>query len=270
MLPVEGRGEPAAAVAPEWKQQVAERLEQFQQKRIRRHDPAGEEKSEEVPRPDPTQKVLAFEDFAAQKIEPLIVELPKLAPLERRAACFSGAARPSTGVQPEAPASKAPPSEQLPRQAVARDVVCASAVAPLELRSLAAALDLALATVAIGLFWGTFHLLGGALHFNQKAGSAIGLAAAGVVAFYFFLYTVYASETPGLQWMGLCVLDHDGYPPKAGQRLVRALGMLLSAAALGLGYLWALADEEGLTWHDRMSKTFVTREAAAPQNLTSR
>jgi hypothetical protein len=38
---------------------------------------------------------------------------------------------------------------------------------------------------------------------------------------------------------------------------MRAVGMLLGAGAVGLGYLWALADEEALTWHDRMSKTFI-------------
>ena len=26
----------------------------------------------------------------------------------------------------------------------------------------------------------------------------------------------------------------------------------------GLGLLWSLADEESLTWHDHMSKTFPT------------
>jgi uncharacterized RDD family membrane protein YckC len=84
-----------------------------------------------------------------------------------------------------------------------------------------------------------------------------------LIAFYFFAYVFYGSETPGLQWMGLCVRDYEGRPPQAGQRLVRAVGVLLSAAALGLGYLWALADEEGLTWHDRMSKTFITRDPHA-------
>jgi hypothetical protein len=32
----------------------------------------------------------------------------------------------------------------------------------------------------------------------------------------------------------------------------------LSLAAGGLGLLWALVDEETLTWHDHISKTFPT------------
>ena len=34
----------------------------------------------------------------------------------------------------------------------------------------------------------------------------------------------------------------------------------LSLAALGIGFVWAAADEQGLTWHDRMSKTFVAQD----------
>jgi uncharacterized RDD family membrane protein YckC len=121
--------------------------------------------------------------------------------------------------------------------------------------------------VAIGVFLGVFHLLGGAPPSSSKAAAWMTLAAAGLAAFYFFVWTCFGSETPGLQWMGLCVLDHEGRPPRPGQRLVRAVGVLLSAAALGLGYLWALADEETLTWHDRMSKTFVTRDPKARRAL---
>jgi len=32
----------------------------------------------------------------------------------------------------------------------------------------------------------------------------------------------------------------------------------LSLCSLGLGLVWALVDEESLTWHDHISKTFPT------------
>jgi hypothetical protein len=32
----------------------------------------------------------------------------------------------------------------------------------------------------------------------------------------------------------------------------------LSFCAAGLGFLWALVDEETLTWHDHISRTFPT------------
>jgi hypothetical protein len=33
---------------------------------------------------------------------------------------------------------------------------------------------------------------------------------------------------------------------------------------LGLGMFWALMDEEGLTWHDHMSRTFPTVQDPNP------
>jgi uncharacterized RDD family membrane protein YckC len=32
----------------------------------------------------------------------------------------------------------------------------------------------------------------------------------------------------------------------------------MSISALMIGFLWALVDGEGLTWHDRISGTFLT------------
>jgi len=42
----------------------------------------------------------------------------------------------------------------------------------------------------------------------------------------------------------------------------RSFGYLLSGAALMLGFFWAFWDEDRLTWHDRISQTYVT--GAAP------
>jgi uncharacterized RDD family membrane protein YckC len=265
-----GPGLRAAAVAPQWRQELAGRLAAFQHKRSRQQNlfsEAPEEgQADAVPRPDSRQKVVAFEDFAPSRIEPLIVP-PKLPPLSvprppaRRPEPPAPPA-PATRKEPEPPAPCEPAEELFPRE-----ILCPCPVAPLQLRGISGALDLAVAIVGVGVFWGVFHLLGGALHFHHKGAGAIALASAAVVAFYFSFYTLYGLETPGLQWTGLRVLDYAGYRPRAGQRLLRSLGLVLSAAALGLGYFWALVDEEGLTWHDRMSKTFVTRDPGAPRRF---
>ena len=261
-------GGPAAAVAPHWRHEVNERFEQFQDKRARRREAADQEREnengEEVPRPDPSQKLLSFEDFAAHRIEPLIVEPPRKQPAAPAPAPSARAADPVLAGETVSA------DNPLPEDDFPREILCPNPVAPVALRGLAGALDLAVTTVAVALFLGTFHLLGGALHFDKRSGAGYGLAAVLLLAFYFFVYTFYGSETPGLQWLGLCVLDFDGSPPRAGRRLLRTLGAMLSAAALGLGYFWALADEEGLTWHDRMSKTFVTRDPRATQHFRPR
>ena len=43
-----------------------------------------------------------------------------------------------------------------------------------------------------------------------------------------------------------------------GVRLFRVGAAGLSVLAAGLGILWALVDEESLTWHDHISKTYPT------------
>ncbi len=246
--PAAGGSAPSAAV---WKQEVAERYEQFQNKRARQPSlfaDASPEAGDQVPAPDLTKKVIAFEDIGAERIEPLVVQ-PR-------------PARPATPRRALPPLAPAPPA-RLAEKFATPESVAPHSVTPVAVRALAGLMDLSMTLVATGVFLGIFHLLGGELPASPKALVWMGLAAACLVSFYFFVWICYGSETPGLQWMGLCVMDYEGRPPRAGPRLVRAVGVLLSAAALGLGYLWALADEETLTWHDRMSKTFVTRDPDA-------
>ena len=57
---------------------------------------------------------------------------------------------------------------------------------------------------------------------------------------------------------GLRVATFDGAPPRLGQLLWRSFGYLVSGGTLLLGFLWALWDEDHLTWHDRISQTYVT------------
>jgi hypothetical protein len=53
-------------------------------------------------------------------------------------------------------------------------------------------------------------------------------------------------------------VDFDGRRPDREQRRMRLVAGLLSLSAAGLGLVWALVDEENLTWHDHISKTFPT------------
>jgi uncharacterized RDD family membrane protein YckC len=53
-------------------------------------------------------------------------------------------------------------------------------------------------------------------------------------------------------------INFDGSPIDRRERAIRFAAACLSFFSAGLGVLWSLADEEGLTWHDHMSKTFPT------------
>jgi len=44
---------------------------------------------------------------------------------------------------------------------------------------------------------------------------------------------------------------------------VAVLASFLSAVSLGLGYLWCLLDQDGLCWHDGITRTYVQSERRA-------
>ena len=131
---------------------------------------------------------------------------------------------------------------------------CEAKVAPLQIRTLAGVLDLAMVVVALGTFLAVFHWLGGSFYPDKEGFRALGIVSFVLVAFF----VAHFGETPGAMWIGLRLLNFHGQKPSVTQRAARALGLILSSATLGLGFAWSFADEEKLTWHDRMSKTFLT------------
>jgi uncharacterized RDD family membrane protein YckC len=54
--------------------------------------------------------------------------------------------------------------------------------------------------------------------------------------------------------IGLCTFDDEN--PTRGAMCSRVLAQLLSLCPLGLGYLWAWMDMDGLGWHDRMTHMY--------------
>ena len=76
-------------------------------------------------------------------------------------------------------------------------------------------------------------------------------------AAYEFLFVVYTGSTPGLRVLRLRLVRFDGSPVGRKVRRWRVLASFLSACSLGLGYLWSVLDEDGLCWHDRITRTHV-------------
>ena len=77
-------------------------------------------------------------------------------------------------------------------------------------------------------------------------------------AAYQFLFVVYTGSTPGLQLARLQLTRFDGSSASRSVRRWRVLASYLSALALGFGYLWSLLDEDGLCWHDRITRTHLS------------
>ncbi|UFN47294.1 RDD family protein [Roseomonas sp. OT10] len=66
--------------------------------------------------------------------------------------------------------------------------------------------------------------------------------------------------TPGKWIMGLRIVDAaTGGAPSMGQLVLRCLGYVVSALAMGLGYLWVLWDPRRQGWHDKLGRTLVVR-----------
>jgi uncharacterized RDD family membrane protein YckC len=131
-------------------------------------------------------------------------------------------------------------------------------VAPMWDRRIAAVIDIACLLFACGGFLALFGSLGG--HFTlSKLSAAVCLTALAVVYFqYFALFTVFGGTTPGMMLRNLQVVSFTGDEPTPRQMLLRSAGYMISAAPCLMGFLWAVWDEDGLTWHDRFSKTYLS------------
>lgn len=75
---------------------------------------------------------------------------------------------------------------------------------------------------------------------------------------YHYLFLVHGAATPGMSLAHLLISTFDGKPVRRAVRRWRVLLMVLSCASLGLGFFWALFDQDALCWHDRMTRTCVT------------
>ncbi|MCL5006244.1 MAG: RDD family protein [Acidobacteria bacterium] len=130
-------------------------------------------------------------------------------------------------------------------------------IAPMSKRFLAGAFDLLVLLAAASVFAAIFWRAGGRV--SSRPLDLVIVALVGVILLmaYFGAFTVFAYGTPGLLWAGLEIRTFEGNPPKRIDCFWRSFGYLVSISALMLGFIWALVDGDGLTWHDRMSRTFL-------------
>src|SRR6266849_9739641 len=130
-------------------------------------------------------------------------------------------------------------------------------VASLEERRFAAAIDIACLLFAYGAFLALFGSLGGQFTLSKLSAAVYGVTFAIVYLQYFALFTVFGGTTPGMMFRGLQVTSFTGDSPTPRQMLLRSAGYVLSAGTFFLGFFWAWWDEDALTWHDRLSHTYL-------------
>lgn len=132
-------------------------------------------------------------------------------------------------------------------------------LAPLELRAMAAAVDIAL---VVCLVCAAVAGIAGHMHhaLTLKAAEPIAFFATALIAMVYqaFFLTVIRS-TPGMMYAGIALCTFDDEHPSRRQLRDRFFALLISVLPVGLGLAWALFDEDHLTWHDRLSRTYQRR-----------
>ena len=72
---------------------------------------------------------------------------------------------------------------------------------------------------------------------------------------FFAAFWLKGGQTLGMQAWRIRLQTLSGDPLRLHHVVLRCCGAALSAAALGLGYLWCLVDPRGRSWHDYLSAT---------------
>ena len=137
--------------------------------------------------------------------------------------------------------------------------------APSILRRLAAALYDALLIVAL-MFIATYPFL--AFFGDATQGWRRHLLQAWivfVVGFYFVWFWTRGGQTLPMKTWHIRLVRHDGAAVGTARAMHRFVLAMLGAAALGLGFAWALIDRDRQFLHDRLSGTALidARQASA-------
>lgn len=257
------------SVDPAWRSELAGRLAAY---RTRRRKPA----------PHDAQSALPFEAGASAGLSEAAVALaepPRMPPAassglpqEKEEFAFTIAigrsAKPALD-DPDAPGPahmeidvSLPPASIAPEAGALSKHSAIEAqlypVASLADRVFAALLDAACLLSAYGGFLLFFTTFGGEFTPSKLTAAVCITTLAIFYLQYFALFTVFGGTTPGMMFRGLRVTTFSGEAPAPRQLVLRSLGYLLSAGSFLLGFLWAFWDEDSLTWHDRLSHTYLT------------
>lgn len=129
--------------------------------------------------------------------------------------------------------------------------------APMQQRAVAGGIDLGIVLAAAAVFVVTFVLF--AKDFPQARTLLLCtlLTCGALWLVYQYLFLVYAGTTPGMKLAQLELCTFAGGRADVNVRRWRAFASLLSGCSLGLGFAWALIDEDRLGWHDRITQTHL-------------
>jgi uncharacterized RDD family membrane protein YckC len=93
----------------------------------------------------------------------------------------------------------------------------------------------------------------------REAEACAAVAIAVIAALYHGLFYAFSKGTPGMSYANISLCTFDGKRPTRAQRFGRLGALLLSVLPVGLGVVWAMFDEDHLSWHDRLSQTYLRK-----------
>ncbi len=265
-----------------WRAEVASRVDAFRAKRGRRRpdpnsllsfdfdaspapvqtdntlavpaDPAWEQSSTVISMPQPVvsePKVIEFprspEVLAEELAEP-VIETPRIleAPPEN-------VAPPEFGGVSLAPITLEEHSIEVETEPVIMRVAARG------LRIFAGLVDGFLVLAAAGLFTAIFVQMAETIPHTRMALAMAVAIPAFFWAIYHYLFLVHGKGTPGMTLANLRLSTFEGRSATREQRRKRALALLLSCISVGFGFAWALLDPDGLCWHDKITRTYLTQ-----------
>ena len=133
--------------------------------------------------------------------------------------------------------------------------------APLGLRIMSTMVDGILILTAflgsVAAFALTCSKIGSPLTINLQTAAIVSVGTLIFLALaYQFLFFTFGEATPGMRYarIGFCTLSDEN--PTRAQIRRRIFATILAACPMGIGFLWACLDDEGLGWHDRISRMY--------------
>ncbi len=209
-----------------------------------------------APRPRPRRKVIAFPRPAVETAEtfhrladPVLPEQPRILDVPEELEAFPGTPLldglrlPATAQQPITP----PDHIELPFQAVA-----------LSRRIYAGVVDCAVVAGAAAVFLAVGYKMLPGLALTKPLLLTLAAVPLLLWAAYQYVFVLYGGVTAGMRAAGIRLRTFKGASPNWRHRRTRVIGLYFSAASLMMGLLWATVDVDGLCWHDRISRTYLT------------
>jgi uncharacterized RDD family membrane protein YckC len=127
-------------------------------------------------------------------------------------------------------------------------------------RITAGAVDLAVVAVIYVVFLlTTFLEMPETASLDKRVLGIYGVCYFALFTVYLFLFMLSASQTPGMKYQRLVVINKNEQPLDPQQACWRGFGYLISVLPVLLGFIWMLIDPEHLTWADKVSGTYVKK-----------